>query len=94
MCEISRSTDSTAKSISLSLCIVDLRYVSIHFKAENDLWQDAELTQIVSAICRNLSKVEKASFSGWKSLKTSLILSIVFLANVPASIDSIFRDTV
>ena len=58
------STDSTAKSTSLSLVKVDLRYVLIHFKAENDLWQNAELTQIVSAICRSLSKVEKASFRG------------------------------
>jgi len=61
-CEIFYSTDNIAELISLSSCIVDLKYVLMCLNADNnDLSQDAELTQIVSAICKIFSRVEKAS---------------------------------
>ena len=66
----------------------------MHFNAENDLSQDAELTQIVSAICKTFSKVGNASLSGDSSLNTSAVLFNFFLFNVRLdSIDSILTDS-
>ena len=64
----------------------------MRFRAENDRSQDAELTQIDRAICKILSKVGNASLRGKSSLNTSVVLFIVFLANVHLhNIDSILR---
>ena len=64
----------------------------MHFNAENDPSQDAELTQIVSAICKTFSKV--ASLSGDSSLNMSAVLFNFFLFNVRLdSIYSILTDS-